>query len=291
MNRELYHYGIKGMRWGVRKKYEPIGDKKSSKTQDTNNKKRKLTDKQKTAIKVGAAAAAIALAAYGTYRLKKSGKLDEIVDAGKQKIDSLFGRSGFKDRKVSGLHLDGSGFKMLGRKESVDEALSKVNVTGSKDNCYNCVAATVGRLCGFDVTAKGDTQMGKGMSFDSICRAFKLNPDNETDVRRVMNPSVDKLTNIIGKKFKEGDVGAIGLNWNDTYKKRAGISEAGHTLNWMIKDGKVTFMDSQVNVSGDRLTSFMKNFLDSGKEASIAKFANVHEGLANAKDILKEFAD
>lgn len=25
MNAELYHYGVKGMRWGVRKRYQPVG--------------------------------------------------------------------------------------------------------------------------------------------------------------------------------------------------------------------------------------------------------------------------
>ena len=29
-NKEPYHYGVKGMKWGVRKEYEPVGRNTSS---------------------------------------------------------------------------------------------------------------------------------------------------------------------------------------------------------------------------------------------------------------------
>ena len=295
---ELYHHGVKGMKWGVRKKEERSPARSTSKTKnsDDSSNKNETKSKVKRAVVIGAAVTATALAAYGSYRLVKSGKMDNLISNGKDKVDSLFNRSKSNGLTVKGLDTDVAKGKLkkLSRNESVEEAISKVNKSGSRNNCYNCVAATVGRLCGFDVTAKGDTQNGKGMKFDDLCRAFKLNPDNDTDVRRVMNPSVDKLTNIIGKKYKEGDVGAIGISWNSAYKKAVGISDgenASHTLNWIIKNGKVNFMDGQANASGDRLTGIMGKFLDGGEEASIAKFANVNEGLSVGLDILSKFAD
>lgn len=288
---ELYHHGVKGMKWGVRKKYEPTGDRRSSKKQedDIDKKKRGLSSKQKTAIKIGAAAVATAIVAYGTYRLAKSGKLNKLADAGREKVRSIFGVKKSQSTKVTGLSLDN--FKKLSHKESIDETLSKVNPSKQRNNCYNCVVATVGRLCGLDITAKGDTQGGKGMRFDDLCKAMGLNPDNETQVRRIMSPSVDKISSVISKRYKEGDCGAIGLSWNDTYKKATGVSEAGHTLNWILKNGKVEFMDGQVGISGDRLKNLMSNLIDSGKEASIARFANVDDGLSIASDILSKFAN
>lgn len=108
---ELYHHGVKGMKWGVRKKYEPVGRKRSGsyssykssgdKTElahrnhdrivakakqtgksaaeieqeekiEKSNKKLKLTDKQKKAIAIGAIAAGTALTAYGVYKVNSN---------------------------------------------------------------------------------------------------------------------------------------------------------------------------------------------------------------------------
>ena len=94
----LQHYGILGMRWGIRRFQDKSGrltaagkkrydddtsngspEKKSSKTSkevgDSFIEKKlgiKLSDRQKTAIKVGAGIAAAALVAYGGYRLYNS---------------------------------------------------------------------------------------------------------------------------------------------------------------------------------------------------------------------------
>ena len=83
---ELYHHGVKGMKWGVRHDYIPKGRSKSTSASSTmeavqkatNNKtstrsqgesKFQLSSKQKTALKVGAAFAATALAVYGGYKM------------------------------------------------------------------------------------------------------------------------------------------------------------------------------------------------------------------------------
>lgn len=81
---ELYHFGIKGMKWGVKKKYQSaarsLGGSKFTKNNqnkvsdtDTNNqsKKKGLSKNQKTAIKVGASVVGTALATYGVYKISK----------------------------------------------------------------------------------------------------------------------------------------------------------------------------------------------------------------------------
>ena len=57
----LYHYGVKGMKWGVRH------DKLRS-----NSRRNGLSDKQKQAIKIGVIAVGSALAIYGGYQLYKA---------------------------------------------------------------------------------------------------------------------------------------------------------------------------------------------------------------------------
>lgn len=83
-NNELYHHGVKGMKWGVRRYRNKDGSltaagkkrysEEESKANDSNNKKKGLSDRQKTAVKIGAAAAGTLLAAYGAYKVGKLAK-------------------------------------------------------------------------------------------------------------------------------------------------------------------------------------------------------------------------
>lgn len=97
---ELYHYGVPGMKWGVRKQYQPVGavsaNRRSSQSyQNMSNSKAtykqakaqykaaKKAERQspeakaeraaklKRAAKIGAAIAVTALAAYGAYKVGK----------------------------------------------------------------------------------------------------------------------------------------------------------------------------------------------------------------------------
>ena len=75
---ELYHYGVKGMKWGKRKQYVPVGNvgQRSSRQAERNSpeaqaRRAERVAKAKKAAKIGAAVAGTALAAYGTYKLAK----------------------------------------------------------------------------------------------------------------------------------------------------------------------------------------------------------------------------
>lgn len=82
---ELRHYGIKGMKWGVRRFENPDGTLTSAgkeryyRHKTKNGMSDETKDKLKKAAKVAAITAGTALAAYGTYRLAKSGAFDRMA--------------------------------------------------------------------------------------------------------------------------------------------------------------------------------------------------------------------
>lgn len=78
----LQHNGVKGMRWGHRKKEEPSKNQHQKKPEEPSDETKglKLTDKQKKAIKIGAIVAVSALAIYGGYKLGTHYGVDQTIN-------------------------------------------------------------------------------------------------------------------------------------------------------------------------------------------------------------------
>ena len=94
---ELYHYGVKGMKWGRRKaRPQTNGNGRGSRNAvdgDNNASKEARKAKMKTAIKIGAAVAGTALAAYGAYKVSKIAKekaFDKTYSLGEKAVEKAF---------------------------------------------------------------------------------------------------------------------------------------------------------------------------------------------------------
>ena len=244
----LRHFGVKGMKWGVRKKEETSG---------SNSKKKGLTPKQKTAIKVGIAVAATGLAAYGGYKLYKSGKLDGLINSAKSSFDP---ETGFKKIKGTDIGID---------------KINKINLfdRGTWMNCGNSTIALELRNRGLDVKANKNPT---GMYFEQLSQYFKLSDGAAQNIYVDENYTAPKAIRSLAesqilKAFPDGARGSVALPMNT----------GNHFFGFAIEKGKVIFKDAQnprvdpgtlfsnldttKNVMGRKLNGFQVVRLDNAK--------------------------
>lgn len=265
--KELQHHGIKGMKWGKRNGPPyPLGEsdhsasekkagwkkslkktnKYSDKDERTKDDRFALTDKQKKALKIGAAVVGVALVSYGAYKLR--GKI----------ISSDVYR---------GNRLGPGGVNLIVGDHSDLDDLSEVNPTlfmkksilfrhnainGSDSNCMLCTTAYELRRRGYDVHAGFSTE---GFPYEE-CKKWFLDSDKNyrTYSLKKMNGGVEfgkeSIYDFIDTVSKEGDQrGNIMVQWS---------LGGGHSMIYEVKDGKMRILDGQVNKVYDNPYDILK---------------------------------
>ena len=213
-------------------------------------KKWHLSDGQKRAIKIGATVAATALVAYGTYRLAKSGKLNELAEFGKSKTDSLLSKIGKNKADLS--EIGGQNISVFPQNvgkspNNIDiQMVQRINGPGIQSgrergiNCSHCaVSYALNSLFGMKTTAKGFSGVDEvsGMAM----------PGRHVNIFKSIFNGI--------KETKYGDDGEnLIRGLNDIQNGSTGIlrvkniqSDAGHFVNYeKSKDGVVSIIDGQV---------------------------------------------
>lgn len=92
------------------------------------------------------------------------------------------------------------------------------------------------------------------------------------------SPTKERVTSFIQKKFEEGSSGAMSAEFD------LPTGKFQHAFNWMLKDGKVSFMDGQ---SGSGDISKYLDFLSSDSSAEITRLDNLEVNLDGIKDFIK----
>lgn len=347
----LRHHGILGQRWGKKNGPPyPIGSSdhsasekkagwrksldKSSPSKHTENnhsnasdtepgeKKKGLTDRQKRAIKIGAAVVATALVSYGTYKLVKSGKLDKQIIAGKAYVDAMLGKktggTEFGQQKYSDLFGSNSsnpfegfnfnngafnfgkqttgqaktqaasqfvgGIKKLARPETVSERIKNTNPIWLKDGNSKGKHNCV--FCGIAAYLRGQgydvTAKGSDTLNDTVKVAEKC----------FKNP---KVISGAATKFGRSRADAAEMLVNKFGQNAEGLcriqwsdTHKGHCFNWVIKNGAVEFFDAQAN-RDDSVTSryWSKKLIDPNGLLDLIRL----DGCEINKDAIFEFIE
>lgn len=265
---ELYHYGVKGMRWGVRRFQRKDGSLTSAGKKrygdddskaERSSEKKGLTSNQKKAIAIGAAVVAAALVTYGAYKLGAFEKFKKTgMDAVKGVLeDAIDPATGFKLQKEPS--------------NSMFSAIKNVNSSGSNTNCRACSIASILRTKGLDVEARGDVTGGSLAS--AVNKCFK-----NAKVSEMYAPNKTRVTNYITKRFEEGSSGAMSAEFN------LPTGKFQHAINWAVKDGKVSFMDGQKGV--EDFSKYL-DFLSPDNSAEIVRLDNLEIDPDGIKEFIK----
>lgn len=197
----LRHHGIRGQEWGKRNGPPYPLDKADysarEKRQNSRNTKikRHLTDSQKKAIKIGAVATGVAIAAIGGYALYKTGALKKVG------MDSLSVVSGTNIPDVSTTIADDqnyTGLYDLNNPSHIVEALNKTNPDPTnvlnRSNCGNSVLAFEQNMRGINSVARNNTS---GLKLRDIARAF-----NNLQSESIIQPDlggVEDWSTVVGR--------------------------------------------------------------------------------------------
>ena len=271
LNGELYHHGIKGQRWGIRrfqnkdgsltpegrKRYDDDGDgTKANTTKKSNSKKAQDENeveaeaarkaKIKKAVKVGAAVAGTALAAYGAYKMYDlyTGRKDEVDPA-----------TGFRLLKKDMSDMDHVNAINPGRIRFLSRSVkNKEIINGSSYNCMLCTTSYELRKRGFDVHAGYSTQ---GYKPDEL---FSKIYKNYNGTKKIYSPS-SYLGYDDNNKFLKGITNALesegpGSRGNIIVWWKGDMG--GHSMIWENVNGKIKFMDGQ---TGQEYKNFASEIL------------------------------
>lgn len=230
----ITHYGVKGMRWGVRKAYEPVGRKKKLSANkkppsagdysrydeyDSENRER-----------------------YGFERVvRNQNGTTTLKIIGTNTIDSFEELINNKDKAEDfGYLSESEAIKVLKELPKIEKSGSEsyeryaVNqdapITERLSNCFECTLATEMRARGYDVqanTKQGGLRLEYHHAFD-IKDTFNITSQSTEEAYRLME--------IQCLQYGEGARGAIGVSW---------LTGSGHAINWKVENGEFIIFDNQ----------------------------------------------
>lgn len=267
-NGVLQHYGVKGMKWGVRKEYEPVGRKKSKHRQKLEEKYRskgmtsseaeKAADKKIQREKIAAISAATLVATYAGYKMVNSGEFNRLVAKGKAWVQ---GNSSQWKKNPSladpTMNAEDIFRNVVQGRINPDYGVAGSTGLGTKTNCRRCTFAYELSRRGFDVRstkAMGDstngqngiglynaTHKGEHIGFlgyvNKIVNGTPISDFLGKETLLIQGHESNNIFNSLSI-YPEGARGELSLIWN---------KGGGHSMAWEIIGGHPKLFDCQTS--------------------------------------------
>ena len=253
-----------------------------------------------------------ALAAYGGYKLYKSGKLDKLINKGKTRVSNAsdavtkMNNSADKGKSASDIlasKLDSSlldnktGLKLQSEKGSITDNLKKINPgynlydRSSYMNCGNCSIAFEARMRGYDVTALGNTQGMRLSQLGEFFKGFDSNSFHTVDSFDIPKTGPGKA-----KAVSDAIKSTISKNYDGDARGTVFYTHemGSHYFSWIKQGNDIKFYDAQnPNMDFDRLFAAYKRNTGANcvYETKICRLDNLEINPDNIKSIIKNVGD
>lgn len=287
---ELYHFGVKGMHWGVRHEDKKVGRNKPGGNRDH--------DTENEYIKTAKNVAALGLAAYSGNVRAAVASASNLAGLARGAIAEHNFDKRTKDLKVdpeTGMKLKDPSktWSAIEDMNAVNPGLDDWTSQGSRNNCMLCTLTFDLRRRGYDVSANSATH---GYDVENDLKFWYPNATS------VDNTAFDPMTymamggaggaeimteeewqeyieqnmkNLLGDGSDQR--GALCVNWQED-----GLPVGGHAMAYEVKDGKVTIYDCQHREIVDPNVMFRQTW-----SAEVVRLDNVEPDKKYIKEVTR----